>query len=73
MPTDDVRTDPDCIFCKIVAKQIPAEIVAESDDAVAFRDINPQAPTHVQIIPKEHVPYIADFDVTVALNPHGDG
>ncbi|MEX2393699.1 MAG: histidine triad nucleotide-binding protein [Actinomycetota bacterium] len=54
----------DCIFCKIVNKEIPADIVAEGDHVVAFRDINPQAPTHVQIIPKKHVPHITAFDQT---------
>jgi histidine triad (HIT) family protein len=44
----------DCLFCKIVSGDIPAECVAESDHTLAFRDINPQAPTHVLIIPKEH-------------------
>ena len=44
----------DCLFCKIVAKEIPAEIVLETDRTLAFRDINPQAPTHVLVIPKEH-------------------
>ncbi len=47
-------SDPDCLFCKIVAGEIPAEIVAESDTAIAFRDIAPQAPTHVQVIPRDH-------------------
>ncbi len=61
MPTE-ADAVADCIFCKIVAKEIGAEIVAESDEAVAFRDINPQAPTHVQIIPRKHVAHIADFD-----------
>jgi histidine triad (HIT) family protein len=50
---------PDCLFCKIVTGDIPAERVAESDRAIAFRDINPQAPTHVLIIPKEHHPDLA--------------
>lgn len=54
----------DCIFCKIVSKQIPAEIVKETEAVVAFRDINPQAPTHVQIIPKRHVAHIADFNAS---------
>lgn len=45
----------DCLFCKILRKEIPAKIVAESPECVAFRDINPQAPTHVLIIPREHV------------------
>jgi histidine triad (HIT) family protein len=49
----------DCLFCKIVAGDIPAEFVAESERTVAFRDINPQAPTHVLIIPKEHRPDLA--------------
>ncbi|MFC8344793.1 histidine triad nucleotide-binding protein [Streptomyces sp. NPDC057280] len=44
----------DCLFCKIVEGQIPATIVRESDTTVAFRDINPQAPTHVLVIPKAH-------------------
>ena len=45
----------DCIFCRIVAGELPAKMVAETDDCVAFRDINPQAPTHVVIVPREHV------------------
>ncbi|WP_214322026.1 histidine triad nucleotide-binding protein [Nonomuraea sediminis] len=44
----------DCLFCKIVAKEIPADIVHETDRTLAFRDINPQAPTHVLVIPKQH-------------------
>ncbi len=44
----------DCLFCKIVAGTIPATIVRETDTTVAFRDINPQAPTHVLVIPKAH-------------------
>lgn len=47
--------DP-CLFCRIVQKEIPAQIVAENDDMVAFRDINPQAPVHILIVPREHVP-----------------
>jgi histidine triad (HIT) family protein len=45
---------PDCLFCKIVAGEIPADLVAESGRTIAFRDINPKAPTHVLVIPKEH-------------------
>ena len=52
----------DCIFCKVAAGEIKSEIVHEGDEVVAFRDINPQAPTHVQVIPRKHVAYIADFD-----------
>jgi histidine triad (HIT) family protein len=45
-----------CLFCRIVRGEIPAKLVAESASCVAFRDINPQAPTHVLVIPREHVP-----------------
>ena len=45
-----------CLFCRIVRKEIPAKLVAEDDYCVAFRDINPQAPVHVLVIPREHVP-----------------
>ncbi|WP_175411157.1 histidine triad nucleotide-binding protein [Streptomyces sp. TRM64462] len=44
----------DCLFCKIVVGEVPATIVRETDTTVAFRDINPQAPTHVLVIPKAH-------------------
>jgi len=44
-----------CLFCRIIAKEIPATIVAESAQALAFRDIAPQAPVHVLVIPKQHV------------------
>ena len=44
-----------CIFCKIVAGEIPSEKVYEDDGVLAFKDLNPQAPTHVLVIPKEHV------------------
>ena len=46
--------DNNCLFCKIVAGEIPGEIVHESERTVAFRDINAQAPTHVLVVPKEH-------------------
>jgi histidine triad (HIT) family protein len=49
----------DCLFCKIVAGDIPAGLVAESSRAIAFRDINPQAPTHVLVIPRDHYPGLA--------------
>ena len=44
----------DCLFCKIAAAQIPVSVVAETKSAMAFRDIDPQAPTHVLVIPREH-------------------
>ena len=45
----------DCLFCRIVRKEIPATLVAETPECVAFRDINPQAPTHILVIPREHI------------------
>jgi histidine triad (HIT) family protein len=45
----------DCLFCKIATKEIDSQIVAETDNVMAFRDINPGAPTHVLVIPKEHI------------------
>lgn len=51
----------DCIFCKIVAREIPAEIVAESEHTLAFRDINPKAPVHVLVVPKVHHPDAASL------------
>ena len=52
------ETDPDCLFCKIVAGDIPADIVHSDDRVVAFRDIAPKAPVHVLVIPRAHVPDI---------------
>jgi len=46
----------DCLFCRIVSRDIPASIVYEDDRLLAFNDINPQAPTHVLVIPKRHIP-----------------
>ncbi|HEX7091628.1 MAG TPA: histidine triad nucleotide-binding protein [Longimicrobiales bacterium] len=48
----------ECIFCKIVAGELPATVVREDDHTVAFRDINPQAPTHVLVVPKRHIPAV---------------
>ncbi len=45
----------DCIFCKIIKKQIPCELVYEDDKVIGFKDISPQAPIHIIIIPKEHI------------------
>jgi histidine triad (HIT) family protein len=54
-------TDPDCLFCKIVAGDVPSEKVAETDHALAFRDITPQAPTHILVIPKVHSPTLPEL------------
>lgn len=51
--------DPDCIFCRIVAGEIPAEKVYESGTVIAFRDLEPQAPTHLLVIPRSHYPNAA--------------
>lgn len=56
-----MASDPDCIFCKIVAGDIPAEKVYEDEHAVAFADTNPQAPTHVLVVPREHFTDVADL------------
>jgi histidine triad (HIT) family protein len=50
-----------CLFCKIVAKEIPASIVYEDDRVLAFNDINPQAPTHVLVVPKRHIATLNDL------------
>ena len=49
----------DCLFCTIVAGDVPADVVASTDTAVAFRDIAPQAPTHVLVVPRTHQPNVA--------------
>jgi histidine triad (HIT) family protein len=59
----------DCLFCSISAGQIPADVVARSDRAIAFRDIQPQAPVHVLVIPVDHhadVPAVAEADPALA-------
>lgn len=48
------QRDADCLFCKMVAGEVPADIVHETETTLAFRDINPQAPTHVLVIPRTH-------------------
>lgn len=51
----------DCLFCKIIKRELPSEIVYEDDDVLAFRDIKPQAPVHVLIIPKRHIASLDDL------------
>ncbi|MFN7942685.1 MAG: histidine triad nucleotide-binding protein [Thermoanaerobaculia bacterium] len=48
--------DPACVFCRIAAGEIPAPVVYQDDDVVAFRDLHPQAPVHVLVIPRRHLP-----------------
>jgi histidine triad (HIT) family protein len=51
----------DCLFCKIIARQVPASIVYEDDRVLAFNDINPQGPTHVLVVPKRHIATLNDL------------
>lgn len=45
----------DCLFCRIIAGEVPADVIHQDDASIAFRDINPQAPTHILVIPREHI------------------
>ena len=51
----------DCLFCKIIKREIPAAIVYEDEHVLAFNDINPQGPTHVLVVPKRHIPTLNDL------------
>jgi histidine triad (HIT) family protein len=53
--------DPACLFCRIVADELPSTRIHEDDDAIAIRDIAPRAPTHILILPREHIPSAADL------------
>ncbi len=61
-----METDASCLFCKIISGDVPSDQVAETDLALAFRDVNPQAPTHVLVIPKTHVPTLPELAETHA-------
>ena len=52
----------DCVFCRIVAREIKADVLHESDTLMAFRDLEPKAPTHILLIPREHIESIADVE-----------
>lgn len=51
----------DCIFCKIIKKEIPSTILYEDDEIIAFKDINPAAPIHILLIPKKHIPSLVEL------------
>jgi histidine triad (HIT) family protein len=51
----------DCLFCKIIAGQIPAKIIYQDEDVVSFVDINPKAPQHVLVVPRRHIPSMTDL------------
>ncbi len=52
----------DCLFCKMIAGEIQPDVVFENEHVLAFRDINPQAPTHILVVPREHIATINDLD-----------
>jgi histidine triad (HIT) family protein len=54
--------DPSCLFCRVAAGEIPAEIVLETEHLIAFRDIQPKAPTHILLIPREHVASLDELE-----------
>ena len=56
----------DCVFCRIVAGEIPADVVYSDESAVAISDVNPQAPTHILVIPREHYADIGEIGVDTA-------
>ncbi len=56
-----MATDSSCIFCMIVRKEIPAHEVLRDEHVVAFHDLNPQAPTHILVVPTEHAAHLSDF------------
>jgi histidine triad (HIT) family protein len=51
-----------CVFCKIINRELPAKVVYEDEKVIAFHDINPQAPVHILIVPKEHIPTVNDLE-----------
>lgn len=55
-------SEQDCLFCKIASGEIPAQVIHETDETVAFRDINPQAPVHALVIPKRHIASINELE-----------
>lgn len=55
-------SDEECLFCRIAEGEMSADVVRSDERVVAFRDINPQAPTHILIIPREHVPSVDDLE-----------
>ena len=63
----------DCLFCKIVGRTIPAAIVYEDDELLAFNDINPQAPTHVLIVPKRHIDSLSALQMSLMHNATSTG
>lgn len=67
MSPSEASGSQDCLFCQIVAGTVPSEKVHETDNVLAFRDINPGAPTHILVIPKGHIASAVEFE-----SAHGD-
>jgi histidine triad (HIT) family protein len=62
MSQQDLRHDPDCLFCKIAAGKIPSKVVYQDDDIFAFHDIHPSAPVHFLMVPRLHIPSMARLE-----------
>lgn len=62
--------EPDCIFCKIISRQLPADIVYEDERVIAFRDIRPAAPIHILIVPRVHIPTLNDVPAEDPIISH---
>ncbi len=61
-------TDSDCLFCRIAAGTLPADVVASAEEWLAFRDIHPQAPVHVLVVPRRHLVSVVDLEDDPALS-----
>lgn len=57
-----IEADPDCLFCRIVSREIPAALLYEDDQVIAFRDVNPQAPFHCLVIPRTHIATLNELE-----------
>ena len=67
---DTLRHDPDCIFCRILAGEIPSDRVHEDEKVIAFKDLHPQAPVHVLVVPREHRRDVTELAEDPALLAH---
>jgi len=65
--TRESRRDPSCLFCRIVAGEVPSSRVAEDESVIAIRDIAPKSPTHILVLPREHIASAADLTEADAL------
>lgn len=70
MSATSVPRDPDCIFCRIVADEIPSDRLFEDERVIVFRDLNPQAPLHALVVPRTHLPDVRELAEDQALLAH---